>query len=162
MRAMADDGSDTTDEPLVSRRMQGGALSIHANHVSLERSSASTFEDNRIPVGEIRGVGLTPGILTGHVQVRQAGVEPVAVGFLSSRRREHALLYPASAEAVLSGPATPPRASGARPGERGLNRPSGSGHAATVGTGESIAADRPIDGENLVAHRQESPLLALR
>ncbi|MFC6940393.1 DUF4429 domain-containing protein [Salinirubellus sp. GCM10025818] len=81
-------------EPLVSCRMQGGTLSVHADHVSIERSSASMFEDKRIPMGEIRGVDLSPGILTGHIQIRQAGVEPGEAGFLSHPVDENTLYFP--------------------------------------------------------------------
>lgn len=90
----ADGERGAADEPLVPCRFQGGTLSVYADHVALERSSASLFEDKRIPMAEVRGVDLSPGILTGHVQIRQAGVEPGAAGFLSHPVDENTLYFP--------------------------------------------------------------------
>jgi hypothetical protein len=81
-------------EPVVSCRFQGGTLSVHDDHVSIERSSASMFEDKRIGMDEIHGVEVVPGILTGHIQIRQAGVEPAEAGFLSHPVDENTLYFP--------------------------------------------------------------------
>lgn len=90
----ADGESEAADEPLVSCRLQGGTLSVYADHVSIERSSAPMFEDRPIPMAEIRGVDLSPGILTGHIQIRREGVEPGEAGFLSHPVDENTLYFP--------------------------------------------------------------------
>jgi len=92
-----DDESEegTTDrEPLVSCTLQGGTLSVYADLVSIERSSSSMFEDKQIPMGEIRDVDLTRGILTGHIQIRQVGLEPDEGGLLSHPVDENTLYFP--------------------------------------------------------------------
>ncbi|MEF8842320.1 MAG: hypothetical protein V5A62_11950 [Haloarculaceae archaeon] len=87
-------GESIGSEPLVSCTLQGGTLSVYADRVSIERSSASMFEDKRIGMDEIRGVELTRGILTGHIQIVQAGVEPDEAGFLSHPVDENTLYFP--------------------------------------------------------------------
>lgn len=89
----SEDGG-AADEPLVSCRLQGGRLSVYPDRVAIERSSASMFEDKDIPMEEIRGVDLSPGILTGHIQIRQDGVEPGEAGFLSHPVDENTLYFP--------------------------------------------------------------------
>lgn len=93
-RREEDEEGDGEREPLVSCTLQGGTLSIHADHVSIERSAASMFADKRIPMEEIRGVDLTAGIATGHVQIRQTGVEADEAGFLSHPVDENTLYFP--------------------------------------------------------------------
>ena len=88
------DGENAGEEPLVSCTLQGGTLSVYADHVAIERSSASIFEDKRIPMDEIRDVELVRGVLTGHVQIRQAGMEPDEAGLLSHPVDEHTLYFP--------------------------------------------------------------------
>ena len=93
-----DDGEDGEDpdegrEPLVSCTLQGGTLSVYADRVSIERSGASMFEDKRIPMAEIRGVDFTAGITTGHIQIRQTGVDPDEAGFLSHPVDENTLYF---------------------------------------------------------------------
>jgi hypothetical protein len=93
-----DDGEDGEDpdeegEPLVSCTLQGGTLSIYADRVSIERSGASMFEDKRIPMAEIRGVDFTAGITTGHIQIRQTGVDPDEAGFLWHPVDENTLYF---------------------------------------------------------------------
>jgi hypothetical protein len=94
-----DDGEDGEDpdeegEPLVSCTLQGGTLSIYADRVSIERSGASMFEDKRIPMEEVLGVELSPGILTGHIQIRQDGVEAGEGGLFSQPVDENTLYFP--------------------------------------------------------------------
>lgn len=89
-----DEGRATADEPVVSCRLQGGTLSVFDDHVSIERSSASMFEDREIDVAEIRGVELVPGILTGHIQIRRVGVEPGEGGPFSHPVDENTLYFP--------------------------------------------------------------------
>ena len=81
-------------EPVVSCRLQGGTLSVHEDHVAIERSSASMFEDKHIPMAEVLGVELSPGILTGHLQIRQDGVEPGERGMFSQPVDENTLYFP--------------------------------------------------------------------
>ena len=88
------EGSDGEREPLVTCTLQGGTLSVHDDRVTIERSSASMFGDKRIPMEEIRGVEFTAGIATGHIQIRQAGVEPDEAGLLSHPVDENTLYFP--------------------------------------------------------------------
>lgn len=85
--------ADEEREPLVTCILQGGTLSVHDDRVSIERSSASMFDDKRIPMEEIRGVEFTAGITTGHIQIRQAGVEPDEAGLLSHPVDENTLYF---------------------------------------------------------------------
>lgn len=91
MGAPGEDEGSPESEPLVTCTLQGGTLSVHDDHVSIERSSASMFEDKRIPMAEIRGVEFTAGITTGHIQILQAGVEPDEAGLLSHPVDENTL-----------------------------------------------------------------------
>jgi hypothetical protein len=88
------DGPETT--PVVSCDLQGGTLSVHEDRVEIDRSSASMFEDKSIDTGEIRGVEYTGGILTGHIQIRQAGFESDESGRFSHPVDENTLYVPRS------------------------------------------------------------------
>ena len=81
-------------EPVFSCKLQGGRLSVHEDHVSIERSSASMFDDKRIPMTEIRGVELSPGLLTGHIQILQSGVEADEGGLFSHPVDENTMYFP--------------------------------------------------------------------
>lgn len=82
--------------PVVSCDLQGGTLSVFEGRVDIDRSSASMFEDKSIDVAEIRGVEYTDGILTGHIQIRQDGVEPDEPGRFSHPVDENTLYFPRS------------------------------------------------------------------
>jgi hypothetical protein len=84
------------DEPLVSCSLQGGTLSVHEDRVAIERSSASIHEDKTIPMDEIRGVAYSGGLLTGHIQIEQVGLDPAEAGFLSHPVDENTLYFPRS------------------------------------------------------------------
>lgn len=88
-----DDALESVEEadPVVSCSFQGGTVSVYEDCVVVERSSASMFDDKRIPFDEITGVTFEPGIMTGHVQIFQTGVEPGEGGFLSHPVDENTL-----------------------------------------------------------------------
>lgn len=93
---MADTGSGERrdGDPLVSCELQGGTVSVYDDEVVVERSSASMFEDKTIPMGEIRDVEYSGGIVAGYLQVVQDGVEPGEAGFLSKPVDENTLYFP--------------------------------------------------------------------
>ncbi|MFB6183349.1 MAG: hypothetical protein ABEI96_02235 [Haloarculaceae archaeon] len=81
-------------EPVVSCTCQGGTVSVYEDVVHVERSSSSMFEDKTIPMDEIYDVEFTSGIVTGHIQIRQLGVEPGEGGLLSHPVDENTLYFP--------------------------------------------------------------------
>lgn len=87
-----DDTSIATD-PLVSCDMQGGTLAVHDDRVVIDRSSASMFEDKTIPLAEVDDVGYSAGILTGHIQVRQTGVDADDAGLFGHPVDENTLYF---------------------------------------------------------------------
>lgn len=89
--------SDEADpESVVSCDLQGGTLSVYEGRIEIDRSSASMFEDKTIEMGEVRGVEYSGGILTGHIQIRQTGVEPDEAGRFSHPVDENTLYFPRS------------------------------------------------------------------
>lgn len=86
------DGAD--DEPVASLAAKSGTLSVYADYVQIERSSRSLFEDKRIPLSAVVDVAYTEGILTGHVQLRQAGVDHDDAGLLTHPVDENTLHFP--------------------------------------------------------------------
>ncbi|MXR19675.1 hypothetical protein [Halobacterium bonnevillei] len=81
-------------DPVVSCSLQGGTISVFEDCVLIDRSSASMFEDKRIPFEEVEGVEYERGLMTGHVQVLQTDVEPADAGFLSHPVDENTLYVP--------------------------------------------------------------------
>ncbi len=85
---------DSTDDPIVSCDLQGGTLSVYADRVDIDRTSNSMFEDKSIDMVEIRDVEYSSGVMTGHIQVRQDGVEPDEPGLISHPVDENTLYFP--------------------------------------------------------------------
>lgn len=94
MGACSDDTGET--DPIVSCTLQGGTLSVFEDHVVIDRSSASIHENKSIQLAEVRGVNYSGGLLTGHIQIEQAGLEPDDTGFLSHPVDENTLYFPRS------------------------------------------------------------------
>ncbi|MFT4923229.1 MAG: hypothetical protein ACI8XM_002455 [Haloarculaceae archaeon] len=92
----ATDETDGDATPIVSCDLQGGTLAVYEDRVTIDRSSASMFEDKSIEMAEIHGVEYSGGILTGHIQVRQEGVEPGEPGWFSHPVDENTLYLPRS------------------------------------------------------------------
>jgi hypothetical protein len=89
--------SDEADPtPVVSCELQGGTLSVYDGRIEIDRSSASMFEDKTIEMGEVRDAEYSGGILTGHIQIHQAGVEPDEAGRFSHPVDENTLYFPRS------------------------------------------------------------------
>jgi hypothetical protein len=94
--------SDQTDDPageerpVVSCELQGGTLSVYADRIEIDRSSASMFEDKTVALADVRDVEYSGGILTGHIQIRETGVEPDDVGRFSHPVDENTLYFPRS------------------------------------------------------------------
>ncbi len=85
-----------SDEPIVSCELQGGTLSVFSTEVVIDRSSASIHEDKSIPYNEILDVDYSPGLLTGHIQIEQHGLEPGTGGLFSHPVDENTLYFPRS------------------------------------------------------------------
>lgn len=86
----ADDGT----EPIVSCDLQGGTLSVYEDRVVIDRTKRSMFEDKTIPMDEVWDVEYSGGITTGHVQIRQDGLEPDEPGMFSHPVDENTLYFP--------------------------------------------------------------------
>lgn len=82
--------------PVVSCELQGGTLSVYDGRIEIDRSSASMFEDKTIEMEQVRDVEYSGGILTGHIQIRQTGVEPDEAGRFSHPVDENTLYFPRS------------------------------------------------------------------
>jgi hypothetical protein len=95
---MTDDGPTADDpaieEPVVSCELQGGTLSVHDDGITIERTPNSMFEDKFIPIEEVRDVDYSGGILSGHIQITQHGMEPDEGGLLSHPVDENTLFFP--------------------------------------------------------------------
>lgn len=87
------DGGDSDADPTVSCELQGGTLSVYETHVTIDRSSASMFEDKTIDLAEVRGVEYSPGFMTGYIQIQQVGVEADEGGLLSPPVDENTLYF---------------------------------------------------------------------
>lgn len=85
---------ETDGEPIVSCTIQGGELSVYADRVVIDRSGASIHEDKTIPMEEVRGVNYSGGLLSGYIQIVQAGLEPAEGGLLSKPVDENTLYFP--------------------------------------------------------------------
>ncbi len=84
----------TVEAPAVSCELQGGTLSVHDDGVVIERTSNSMFEDKFVPMEEVRDVEYSGGILSGHIQLKQDGMEPDEGGLLSHPVDENTLYFP--------------------------------------------------------------------
>jgi len=80
-------------DPLVTLRCQDGTLFVYEDHVHIERASFSKFEDKSIGMDEIRDVTYSGGIVIGHIQLEQIGVEPAGDGWFSSPVDENTLHF---------------------------------------------------------------------
>jgi hypothetical protein len=89
-------GDEADPTRVVSCDLQGGTLSVYEERIEIDRSSASMFEDKTIGMGEIRDVEYSGGILTGHIQIHQTGVEPDEAGRFSHPIDENTLYFPRS------------------------------------------------------------------
>lgn len=96
MTTGADDVTGADGDPLVTCSLQGGTLSVYEDRIDVERSSASIHDDRTIPLDEVRGVDYTGGLLTGHIQIEQVGLEPDEAGFLGHPVDENTLYFPRS------------------------------------------------------------------
>jgi len=88
------DDDPKREEPIVSCELQGGTLSVHEDGVVIERTSNSMFEEKFIPIEEIWDVGYSGGIMSGHIQIKQDGVEPDEGGLFSHPVDENTLFFP--------------------------------------------------------------------
>ncbi|MFB6219621.1 MAG: hypothetical protein ABEH77_10700 [Halobacteriaceae archaeon] len=86
--------ADGEAEPVVVCDLQGGTLSVYETYVAIERTSASIFGDKRIDLADVRGVEYAPGIVSGHIQILEAGVEAGEGGLLSHPVDENTLYFP--------------------------------------------------------------------
>jgi hypothetical protein len=91
---MADEADHTTEDPIASCELQNGTLSVHEDGVVIERSSNSMFEDKFVPIGEVRDIEYSGGLLSGHIQIKQEGVEPDECGLFSHPIDENTLFFP--------------------------------------------------------------------
>jgi hypothetical protein len=89
------------DAPVESCAMQGGELSVYEDRVVIDRSDASIHDSKTIPVDEIRGVNYDGGLLTGHLQIVQTGLEPAEGGLLSKPVDENTLYFPRGDRAAV-------------------------------------------------------------
>lgn len=86
--------SEDTDTPVTSGTFQGGTLSVFEEHVDIERSSRSMFDDKRIEMDDIYAIEFSKGFVTGHLQIKQTGVDPDTGGFLSHPVDENTVYFP--------------------------------------------------------------------
>ncbi|MDG5777549.1 hypothetical protein VB773_05385 [Haloarculaceae archaeon H-GB2-1] len=86
----------TEDEPVATCKCQGGTIEVYEEYVFIDRSSSSMFEGKAIELQDVYAVEFSPGLVTGHVQVRELGVEPDEPGFLSHPVDENTLYFPRS------------------------------------------------------------------
>lgn len=82
-----------TEAPVAKCKLQGGTLSVFADRVEIDRSSSSMFDDKTIPMADIVGVNFSRGLVNGHIQLHQRGVEPATGGFLSHPIDENTLYF---------------------------------------------------------------------
>ncbi|PSQ58833.1 MAG: hypothetical protein BRD23_05840 [Halobacteriales archaeon SW_9_67_25] len=95
---MTDDADSVPDpaveDPVVSCDFQGGTLSVHEDGITIERTSNSMFEDKFIPIDEVWDVDYSGGILSGHIQIKQDGIEHDDGGLFSHPVDENTLYFP--------------------------------------------------------------------
>jgi hypothetical protein len=89
---MSDD--PTVADPVVSCEFQNGTLSVHGDGITVERPSNSMFDGKFIPIEEVLDVKYAGGILSGHIQIRQAGVDADEGGLFSHPVDENTLYFP--------------------------------------------------------------------
>lgn len=94
MADASDAGQDV--DAIVSCSFQGGTISVFEDHIDIDRSSASMFDDKTLAFAEVEGVEYERGLMTGHLQVLEAGVEPASGGLLSHPVDENTLYVPRS------------------------------------------------------------------
>lgn len=90
----ADIEDPAVEDSVVSCELQGGTLSVHEDGITIERTSRSMFEDKFIPIEEVRDVDYSGGLLSGHIQIEQNGVEPDEGGLFSHPIDENTLFFP--------------------------------------------------------------------
>lgn len=78
-------------DPVVSCSFQGGTISVFEDRVVIDRSSASMFDDKTLAFDDVEGVSYERGLMTGHLQLIEVGVEPASAGFLSHPVDENTL-----------------------------------------------------------------------
>jgi len=88
------EADDPADEPVVSCEFRGGTLSVYEDRVTIDRSGRSMFDDTTVPMDEVEDVVYSQGILTGHIQLVRAGVEPDSAGLFSHPVDENTLHFP--------------------------------------------------------------------
>lgn len=81
-------------DPIVSCDLQGGTLSVYEDRVVIDRTSKSMHEDKTIDMGQIRDVEYSGGIMNGHIQIRQDGLDPDEPGLFSHPVDENTLYFP--------------------------------------------------------------------
>ena len=89
--------SDTVDDPeeaVATLDAKGGTVEVFAETVQIQRSSRSMFESKAIPLEEVTDVEYSDGFLTGHLQLRQTGVDSDGVGLISHPIDENTLHFP--------------------------------------------------------------------
>lgn len=84
-----DAGQDA--DPVVSCSLQGGTISVFEDRIVIDRSSASMFDDKTLAFADVEGVEFERGLMTGHLQLLEVGVEPGTGGFLSHPVDENTL-----------------------------------------------------------------------
>ncbi|SNR52151.1 hypothetical protein [Halorubrum vacuolatum] len=89
--------SNSTDTPsgesIVECQFQNGSISVYDTYLTIERAKGSNYENKRIEMNEIYDVTHTSGIITGHIQIHQHGVEPDAGGFFTHPVDENTLYF---------------------------------------------------------------------
>lgn len=87
---------DEDDDPVVTCELQGGTVTVYEDRVEIDRSKRSMHEDKTIPVDEIYDVEYAKGLVTGHIQIRQVGIDHGSGGVLSHPVDENTLYFPRS------------------------------------------------------------------
>jgi len=91
---MADESDPTAEDPIVACELQNGTLSVHEDGVVIERPSNSMFEEKFVPMAEVWDVEYSGGLLSGHIQIKQEGVDPDDGGLFSHPVDENTLFFP--------------------------------------------------------------------
>lgn len=87
-------GDDSSAEPIVACSLQNGTLRVYETHVTIERKSRSNYDDKQIEMEEIYDIDYSPGIMSGHLQIKQRGVEPASGGLFTHPVDENTLYFP--------------------------------------------------------------------
>lgn len=92
-----DNGTDeTNDDPILTCTFQNGSLSVYDTHLEIDRVRRSNYDDKLIEMDDVIGVKFHPGILTGHLQIEEHGVEPDHGGRITHPVDENTLYVPRS------------------------------------------------------------------